>query len=126
MSKFAPNLAETTKPLRDLLNKKSQWVWDSTQEQAFQEVKQSLSSSLVLALYDPSLETAISADASSFGLGAVLLQREPEQEWRPVAYISRAMTLTETRYAQIEKEALALTWSCERFADYVVGLKFHI
>ena len=103
MSKFAPNLAETTKPLRDLLNKKSQWVWDSTQEQAFQVVKQSLSSSPVLALYDPSLETAVSADASSFGLGAVLLQREPEQEWRPVTYISRAMTSTETRYAQNEK-----------------------
>ena len=118
---------ETSPRPSNLLNKKSQWVWDSTQEQAFQEVKQSLSSSPVLALYDPSLETVVSADASSFGLGAVLLQREPEQEWRPVAlYISRAMTSTETRYAQIEKEALALTWACERFVDYVIGLKFHI
>ena len=88
MSKFAPNLAETTKPLGDVLNKRSQWVWESTQKQAFQDIKQSLSSSPVLALYDPSLETAISADASSFGLGVVLLQREQEQEWRPVAYIS--------------------------------------
>ena len=77
-------------------------------------------------MFDPSRETAISADASSFGLGAVLLQKGPENEWRPVAYVSRAMTPTERRYAQIEKEALALTWACERFADYLVGLKFHI
>ena len=38
--------------------------------------------------------------------------------WRPVAF---ALTETETRYAQIEKEALALTWACEKFSDYILG-----
>ena len=36
------------------------------------------------------------------------------------------MTVTEQRYRQIEKEALALTWACEQLADYLVGLQFHI
>ena len=45
---------------------------------------------------------------------------------KPVTYISRSMTPTEQRYAQIEKEALALTWACERFSDYLIGLVFHI
>ena len=126
MSKFSPNLADTTKPLRDLLNKKNQWIWEEPQRRAFEEIKNALCSSPVLALFNPNRETEISADASSFGLGAVMRQKQPNQEWQPVAYISRAMTPTEQRYAQIEKEALALTWACERFSDYLIGLTFQI
>ena len=36
------------------------------------------------------------------------------------------MSDTEKRYAQIEKEALATVWACDKFASYIVGLKFHI
>ena len=36
------------------------------------------------------------------------------------------MAPTETRYAQIEKEALALTWSCKRLQDYLIGKHFYI
>ena len=75
----------------------------------------------VLALYDPNRETKISADASSFGLGGVLLHKQDDQTWRPVMFISRALTPVECRYAQIEKEALALTWACEWCSDYIVG-----
>ena len=80
----------------------------------------------VLAFFDPSLKTVLSADASSYGLGATLLQQQPGGELKPVEYISRSMTPTQQRYAQIEKEALALTWACERFTDYQLGLDFLI
>ena len=126
LSKFAPNLAEKTKPLRELLNKHNQWTWEEPQRKAFAEVKQALVTSPVLSLFDQNRETVVSADASSYGIGAVLLQRQPEGELKPISYISRSLTPTEQRYAQIEKEALAFTWACERLSDYLLGLEFHI
>ena len=68
----------------------------------------------------------MSADASSFGLGSVLLQRQLRGELRPVAYASRSMTDTERRYAQIEKEALATTWALEHWADLLIGMHFRV
>lgn len=50
----------------------------------------------------------------------MLLQKYNEQ-WVPVAYASRELTQAETRYAQIEKELLAITYACERFHQYVYG-----
>jgi hypothetical protein len=74
----------------------------------------------------PNLETVLSADVSSFGVGAVLLQTQRTGELQPVAYISRAMTPTERRYAQIEKVVLAFMWACERLSDYLLGMQFHV
>ena len=71
-------------------------------------MKKELCTLTVLSLYDPNVATKISAYASSYGLGAVLLQEQRDSTWKPVAYDSRSMTNTETRYAQVEKEALAM------------------
>ena len=56
----------------------------------------------------------------------MITQQQPGGEYQPVIYISRALSLTEQWYAQIEKEALALTWGCERLSDYLIGLHFHV
>ena len=123
-SKFLPHLAEQTKPLQDLLSLKNQWHWGHEQQEAFKRLKTALSSSEVLALYDARNHAILSADTPSYGLGAVLRQTQPDGSLRPIAYVSRALTETEQRYAQIEKEALAVTWACERFQGYLLGKKF--
>lgn len=123
-NKFTSHLASKSKPLRDLLCKDSVWHWGDKQKEAFNELKKSLISAPILALYDPNKETKINADASSYGIGGVVLQKQENDEWKPVSYISRALTDTESRYSQIEKECLAFTWACERSSDYIIGKPF--
>ena len=125
LGKFTPRLSELSQPLRELLSAKCSWTWGCSQRQAFAQIKSELTQPTVLALYDPRVPTKISADASSYGLGAVILQ-EISGSWKPVAYASRSMSETEKRYAQIEKEALAVVWACDRFSDYILGRPFWI
>ena len=108
LGKFTPHLAHPTQPLRGLLSKDTAWVWGPDQRDVFTRVKEELSKPTTLALYDSKAPTRLSADASSHGLGAVLLQ-QTDGKWRPVAYASQSMTDTERHYAQIEKEAIAIT-----------------
>lgn len=93
VGKFIPQLAVKDKALCDLLSKRNCWLWGADQEEAFKVLKDALSSPPVLAMYDPSRDTKVSADASLYGLGGVLLQRW-ESEWRPVAYTSRSLSLS--------------------------------
>ena len=109
LGKFSPNIADLTQPLRELLSTKNAWLWGPEQEEAFARVKSELIRPTVLTLYNPEAESKVSVDASSYGLGAVLLQKS--DRWKPVAYASRSMSPTERRYAQIEKEALAIVWA---------------
>ena len=116
LAKFLPHLSDITNPLRDLTQKDVEWVWDQPQKEAFEKLKEALSSTPVLCYYNLVDEVTLQCDASQFGLGAALLQ-----EGQPVAYISRALMDTATRYAQIEKELLAIVFACERFDAYIYG-----
>ena len=104
LGKFASNLSHKVKPLRDLLSAKNEWTWNDSQQNSFLQIQQELSNAPVLALYDPASDTVVSTDASSYGLGAVLMHKQADQQWKPVAYASRSLTPTEERFAQIEKE----------------------
>lgn len=117
LGKYTPNLAEYLQPLRELLSPKKTWLWGPAQDEAFQKVK----GERLFLHYDINARMKIRADASSYGLGAVLLQCNLNKQWKPVAYASRSMTETERRYSQIEKEGLALVWSCEKFSNYIIG-----
>ena len=126
LSKFCPQLADKAKPINELLHSKNDWNWGDSQQKSFSLIKKDLSSAPILALYNPEFPTTVSADASSYGLGAILTQKQPTGENRPIAYVSRALTPTEQRYAQIEKEALAVTRACKRLSNYLIGIQFHI
>nr|XP_037270742.1 uncharacterized protein K02A2.6-like [Rhipicephalus microplus] len=126
LARFLPCISEVTAPIRALLNKSATWVWQQEQNAAFEKIKELLTSDRCMAKYHPSYATTVSADASSFGLGAVLLQTQPSGECRPVAFASRSMTETEQRYSQTEKEALATTWAIQRFDEFIRGITFDV
>ncbi|BES87348.1 Hypothetical protein NTJ_00154 [Nesidiocoris tenuis] len=122
---FVKNAADLAKPIRDLLQSKNEFSWSSVHSNALEKMKLAMSSAPVLRQFDPNAIVGVSADSSSFALGAVLEQRE-EGAFRPVMYISQGLNDAEKGYAQIEKEALALTWACERLSLYLIGKPFHI
>ena len=116
LAKFMPNLASDLEPIRALTKKDSEWNWSPECEQALKAVKQQVTNTPVLAFFDPREELVLQVDSSKDGLGAAILQNG-----RPLEYASRALTQAERRWAQIEKETLALVFGLERFDQYTYG-----
>ena len=107
------------KPLHKLLYVDAEWQWSKEQDDALEEDKELVTEAPVLAYYDTKKkELTVECDASSKTLGAALLQ-----DVKPLYYTSRALTPTEQRYAQIEKECLAIYFSLEWFHQYTYGRK---
>lgn len=121
ISKFIPNASQATTILRDLLKRNTIWNWNANHEEAFEKLKQMLINKPVLQYFDVDSPITLSVDASKDGLGAVLLQNN-----LPVAYASKALTETQKRYAQIEKETLAIVFGCTKFHQYIFGKSFTI
>ena len=116
LSKFLPHLSDITKPLREITQLDTEWSWDHAQQNALDTLKKAVTSTPVLRYYNLKEEVTLQCDASQSGLGAALMQNG-----QPVAYASRALTSMETRYAQIEKELLAIVFACGKFEAYIYG-----
>ncbi len=117
-SRFIPGYSILSEPLRRLTYKDVPWVWGPTEAEAFNCVKNSILRE-PLAYFDPMKKTILYVDASPVGLGAVLTQED-----KPLYYASRALTVTEQNYSQIEREALAVYWGINRFNLYLYGGEF--
>jgi len=83
MSKFLSNLADLSHPLQQLLSPKRQWLRGQSQADSFEKLKAEFATPRVFCHYDVTADTKISADVSSYGLGAVLLQKH-NGEWKPL------------------------------------------
>ena len=79
-------------------------------------IKSAINAEAALVYYDTPKEVTLQVDASSIGLGAALLQDK-----KPIAFASKALTDTESHYANIERELLAVVYGCECFHIYLYG-----
>ena len=104
-----------------MLQAKCKWKWTPECQSAFQEAKDLLTSSAVLAHYDPNLPIRLAADASAYGIRSSVVTHVTH--WRS-AFVSRTLSSSEKNYAQLENEALALVFGVKRFHQYLYGRKF--
>lgn len=121
MSTFIKNASELTSPLRELLKKDIIFEWNASHDIAFDKIKQAISDQITLAYFDSKRPITVQVDASLKGLGATLIQGG-----QPVAFASKALTDEESRYANIERELLAVVYGCERFHTYLYGQTFTV
>ncbi|XP_028805181.1 uncharacterized protein LOC114760092 [Neltuma alba] len=92
--------------LTKLIWKNQPFEWDVKCEVSFQELKQKLTSTLVLIMPDPTLPYVVYIDASKQGLGCMLMQ-----QGRVVAYASRQLKTHEENYPTHDLELAAIVYA---------------
>jgi len=124
--KFILNYAALTVPLTDLLKKDQPWVWGKSQQDSFDRLKELFTKDPVLAQPDFGKEFELETDASDYGIGALLGQRDEKGFLRPVSFISRKLTPAEKNYSTREKEGLAIVWAIEKLSPMLWGRRFTV
>ncbi|MCJ8730139.1 hypothetical protein PDJAM_G00180710 [Pangasius djambal] len=100
--------------------------WTDICQKAFETIIDKLTTAPVLGFANPKLPYVLHTDASTTGLGAALYQ-EQEGVMRVIAYASRGLSRSESRYPAHKLEFLALKWAVsEKFADYLYGVSFTV
>ena len=106
-SRWIPKFGELAAPLWDLTHADAEWNWDEIKQKLVDTIKDGMIKSV--GYFDTTWLTTLTADASPVGLSGVLTQENPKDmsDVKVITHVSRKLTDTETRYSQIEKEALA-------------------
>ncbi|KAL1254821.1 hypothetical protein QQF64_012882 [Cirrhinus molitorella] len=121
--RFVKDFATVAKPLHNLLRKHARFHWTSESQQAFDKLKELLTTAPILGYPMDSGDLILDTDASNFGIGAVLSQLQQGEE-RVLAYGSRSLTSTEQNYCTTRRELLAEVEFTTHFRQYLLGRSF--
>lgn len=124
--RFVPNFSRVARPLQNLLKENVEYNFDQGCISAFEKLKETLTSSPILTIYDPKRETELHCDASSHGFGAILMQKQDDGNFHPISFFSKTTTGSESKYHSFELETMAVLYALERFRVYLEGIKFTI
>jgi hypothetical protein len=121
---FLPDLAQSTIEMRRLLRKDIAFQWLEIHDTEFRKVKSILTSPVIVKPFDPSLQTDLLTDASCLnGLGFALTQQDPQGRLRLISCGSCSITDTQSRYAPVELECLAIVWAIQKCSFWLKGLQ---
>ncbi|XP_062538803.1 uncharacterized protein K02A2.6-like [Armigeres subalbatus] len=124
ISSHIQGFADISRPLWTLTSKGS-WSWGPQQQKSFEEIKERIAQCTVsLGFFSEHDKTVLYTDASPVALGAVLIQEGDGQCARIISFASKALTETERKYPQNQREALSAVWAVEHFAFYLLGRRF--
>lgn len=115
---FIRNLSAEAEPLRQMLSKDADFLWEADHEHTFNRLKHLVSENALLQHYSTTKPAYLVVDASMRGLGAALLQPDEHGNLKPVAYASKALTKSQKNYVNIEREMLAIVFGLKRFHTY--------
>ena len=123
--KFIPEFAAKASPLTKLTRKNAKFSWTTECQQAFQELKDCLTRSPILALPKQKGMFVLDTDASMLGLGGVLSQIQDGDE-KVIAYASRKLNPAQQQYCTTKRELLAVVTFMKHFKHYLLGQEFLI
>ena len=103
---FIHNFSHTARPLNELKGKK-EWKWEKKHQEAFEELKEKITSQPVLSLLKREGKFRVEIDVSGHTIGGVLSQ-EQDGKRKPIAFLSRTMQAAERNYEIYDKELLAI------------------
>ena len=129
--KYVRHFAEIAAPLTDVLHGlpgNALPTLTPAAVAAFEALKRAVAQAPVLHMVDPDpgATMVVYTDASDVAIGAVLHQRVTEEEEVPVAFASRRLTETETRYDTRDKELLGVMFALKQWRHYLLGRKFEL
>lgn len=124
--KFIPNFSERALALTDLTkgNCSTKVKWSDQCEVSFQDLKEALKGRPLLVPPNWEKEFVLQVDASQRGLGAILSQKDDDDEEHPIAFASRKLQPREEKLSTTEKECLAIVWAVEHFRYYLLRRTF--
>jgi len=103
---FIQNFSHIAKPLNELKAKK-EWRWDKEHQQAFEELKDKITSQPVPSLPKKQGKFRVKMDTSGHAIRGVLSQ-EQDGKWKPITFLSRTMQPAERNYEIYDRELLAI------------------
>ena len=101
--------------------KPKKWYWNSTHQEAFEEIKRTVSEEVILAYPAYGELFVIYTDASTKQLGAVITQNDI-----PLAFFSRKLTDAQTKYSVTEQELLSIVETLKEFKGMLWGQKIRV